>query len=301
MSGTLPIAARAQTLQTCHLDAPTCPFSALQCLATLQTRSQHLVSMPVARSISPSNKVTGDWRWLECRRVGGSGWGGRGGCQSALLAFTGSPRIAKFFSNLQLLDVGANHQRGSPCAYPPNHPLSHHHHQHPSKPPINILPFFIPIHTPHHPPIFSPCRFIHAFSLIHVFIYYFIGCIWAGERRHLVVRTVINSLQLLNLSFLLFFFPSIYLFFSISTREDLFHKHMDLLPLLCWTSFLFTSPSHASFHFPLSILYPIQSPPLLLLFSFLFVSLLRIDMLKDRCSTMSKPSDLSWYLAKINK
>lgn len=70
-------------------------------------------------------------------------------------------------------------------AYPPYHPT----------PPLLI-------HTPTPPrpstPILSPppeCRLIQASSLIHVFIYYFIGCAWAGERRLLLVRIVINSLK----------------------------------------------------------------------------------------------------------
>lgn len=51
-------------------------------------------------------------------------------------------------------------------------------------------------------------RLIQASSLIHVFIYYFIGCVWARERRHLVVRTVINSLKPLPLSSSLLSNPS---------------------------------------------------------------------------------------------
>lgn len=47
-------------------------------------------------------------------------WSESGG--GSLLAFSGSPRIPKFFSNLQLLDVEANHQRGSPCADSPRRP-----------------------------------------------------------------------------------------------------------------------------------------------------------------------------------
>ncbi len=48
MRGTLPVSIQAPAMLTCHLDAPTCPLSALQRLATLQTPSQHLISMLVA-------------------------------------------------------------------------------------------------------------------------------------------------------------------------------------------------------------------------------------------------------------
>lgn len=88
--------------------------------------------------------------WSEPAQVGGGG-GERG---AGPLAFTSSPRIPKFFSNLQLLDVEANHQRGSPCADSPRRPL----------PPPNLLP---PLER----------RLIQASSLIHEFIYYFIGCV----------------------------------------------------------------------------------------------------------------------------
>lgn len=87
-------------------------------------------------------------------REPGSQLGG-GGAGGALLAFSGSPRISKFFSNLQLLDVEANHQRGSPCADSPRRP---------SPPP-----------TPNLPPLER--RLVQASSLIHVFIYYFIDCV----------------------------------------------------------------------------------------------------------------------------
>lgn len=79
-----------------------------------------------------------------------------------------------------------------------------------------------PKHPP--PPPSTPppeCRFIQASSLIHVFIYYFNGCVWAWERRHLVVRTVINSLKSLPLSSPIHF----YLYRSNSTREDPFRLH----------------------------------------------------------------------------
>lgn len=79
---------------------------------------RRLVSMP------PWSKVSGQggWSWragVSRRGVGESG----GGVGVGLLAFTSSPRIPKFFSNLQLLDVEANHQRGSPCADSPRRPL----------------------------------------------------------------------------------------------------------------------------------------------------------------------------------
>ena len=127
MSGTLPISIHAPVMLTCHVDAPTCPLSALQRLATLQTQSQCLVSMPVAAQShrgarSPETeggRSVRQWVGAGGAETGGVGWWGS---LSVLLAFTGSPRIAKFFSNLQLLDVGANHQRGSPRAYPPYHP-----------------------------------------------------------------------------------------------------------------------------------------------------------------------------------
>lgn len=88
--------------------------------------------------------------------------GERGGGQSAALAFTGSPRIAKFFSNLQLLDVGANHQRGSPpclSALPPCAPL----------PPYP--------HTDSPPPLHShliPLRSAVSFRPLHLFMCLFI-------------------------------------------------------------------------------------------------------------------------------
>lgn len=141
--------------------------------------------------------------------------GERGGGQSAALAFTGSPRIAKFFSNLQLLDVGANHQRGSPpclSALPPYAPPPYPHTDSPTSPPL-----------PSYPP--PECRLIQASSLIHVFIYYFIGCAWAGERRLLLVRTVINSLKPLPPFFL---YPSLSLaphhhpLSTVSIAEDTF-------------------------------------------------------------------------------
>ena len=49
------------------------------------------------------------------------------------------PAISKFFSNLQLLDVGANHRRGTPHAYPP-----------PSQPSM-----FNPSGAPSHPSLFT--------------------------------------------------------------------------------------------------------------------------------------------------
>lgn len=74
-----------------------------------------------------------------------------GGAQSAPLAFTDSLRIAKFFSNLQLLDVGANHQRGSPRAYPPSPPLS-------TTPPTTTqpqTPILSPSRVPSHSGLFT--------------------------------------------------------------------------------------------------------------------------------------------------
>lgn len=61
-----------------------------------------------------------------------------GRSQPAVLAFSGSLRIAKFFSNLQLLDVGENHQRGSPLASKP------------FQPPLQLSIFF-PSGAPSHP------------------------------------------------------------------------------------------------------------------------------------------------------
>lgn len=196
MSGTLPILIPTLAALACHLDAPTCPLRAPQSLATRRTRSRRLVSMPAAtrpahgaRSAETEGgqcvpeRVSADG--ASRQRGGGVGggfqtWAGsgreggrKGGAQSEPLAFTGSPRIAKFFSNLQLLDVGANHQRGSPRAYPPP---PHHHHRSPTTttathPPPNPK-------LPSYPPPES--RLIQASSLIHVFIYYFIGCACAG-------------------------------------------------------------------------------------------------------------------------
>lgn len=64
-----------------------------------------------------------------------------GRSQSAVLAFSGSLRIAKFFSNLQLLDVGENHQRGSPLASTSFQPQS----------PPPQLSIFFPSGAPSHP------------------------------------------------------------------------------------------------------------------------------------------------------
>lgn len=137
---------------------PAKPVAAVSLACTVAAPSRH-------RARSPETE--GGRSVLE--RVGGVGG-------IALLAFTGSPLFAKFFSNLQLLDVVANHQRSSQCAY---------------------LPYQPPQLTHSYPPSSSPpeCCLIPASSLIHVFIYYFIGCGWAKERRHLVVRTVIDSLK----------------------------------------------------------------------------------------------------------
>lgn len=105
------------------------------------------------------------------------------GSQSVLLAFTDSPRIAKFFSNLQLLDVGANHQRGSPRAYLPSHPA-------------------LCFPTTRHPLHQLPLRSAVSSRPLHLFMCLFIISMAASEseRRHLVVRTVINSLKLLPLA-----------------------------------------------------------------------------------------------------
>lgn len=142
MSGTPPILILTLAAVACHLDAPTCPLRAPQSLATRRTWSRCLVSMPAAarpahgaRSAETEGgqcvpeRVSADGA---LRQGGGGVWdmgrkrerARKGGAQSAPLAFSGSPRIAKFFSNLQLLDVGANHQRGSPRADPPPPPLS---------------------------------------------------------------------------------------------------------------------------------------------------------------------------------
>lgn len=170
--------------------------------------------------------------WSELVQEGEELWGS----QSALLAFTSSPRIPKFFSNLQLLDVGANHQRGLPRADPP--------------------PYHRSFSPPPYPPITPPpeCRLIQASSLIHVFIYYFIGCVWAGEIRHLVVRTVINSLKPLLSD------PSLSLSL-ISILEESFllaQTHTGLLPLLGCPLVSFTLYSHfyASFSFTVAIMNP---------------------------------------------
>lgn len=115
--------------------------------------SQRLVSMPVAAR---------SWRGArsaetECGRrvlewVGAGGAESRGdrggGSQSTLLAFTGSAHIPKFFSNLQLLDVEANHQRGSPRAYLPYPPPPTPIHAPP-------LPIFSPSGVPSHSSLFT--------------------------------------------------------------------------------------------------------------------------------------------------
>lgn len=93
------------------------------------------------------------------------GWG------NALLAFTGSPLFAKFFSNLQLLDVVANHQRSSQpicLTSPPSSPT----------PILRLLPLQSAVSS----------RPLHLFMCLFIISS-------AAARRHLVVRTVINSLK----------------------------------------------------------------------------------------------------------
>lgn len=102
------------------------------------------------------------------------------------------------------------------------------------------------IHAPSSPP--PECRLIQASSLIHVFIYYFIGCVWAGERRHLVVRTVINSLKPLRLSSSLLSNSSLT---PIFVREDpvLPAQHIAALPILCCPPAFFAPPSLSFFSY----------------------------------------------------
>lgn len=119
--------------------------------------SQRLVSMPVAarswRGARSAETECGR-RVLEWVGAGGvESRGDRGGSQSTLLAFTGSPRIPKFFSNLQLLDVGANHQRGSPRAYLPYPPK------------FTLQP---------PPPYFLPLQSAVSFKPLHLFMCLFI-------------------------------------------------------------------------------------------------------------------------------
>lgn len=131
-----------------------------------EAQSRRLVSMLVAarsRLRARSPETEGGRRAPE--RVGEGGahgggislcvcmcLGGGGASQFLLLAFTSIPHIAKFFSNLQLLDVGANHQRGLPRAYLPYHPSLplNHPSQHPPPPP----PTFSPSGGPSHPGLF---------------------------------------------------------------------------------------------------------------------------------------------------
>lgn len=119
------------------------------------------------------------------RRGGGSEtWAGRrrergreGGAQSAPLAFTSSPRIAKFFSNLQLLDVGANHQRGSPRADPPSPPLS-------TTPPTTTqaqTPILSPSRVPSHSGLFT---YSCVYLLFHRLRLCRIGRASPGENSH---------------------------------------------------------------------------------------------------------------------
>lgn len=112
---------------------------------------------------------------VQARELVHEGWRVGGCCQSALLAFTGSLHIAKFFSNLQLLDVGANHQRGSPCAYSPYHPFlplstAHQAPQYPAIPP-----------PPHPTPIFSPLWSAVSSRPFHLFMCLFIISSAASE------------------------------------------------------------------------------------------------------------------------
>lgn len=143
------------------------------------------------------------------QRVGETG----GGSQSTLLAFTGSTRIPKFFSNLQLLDVEANHQRGSPRAYLPYPPLPHPNSR-------------------TSPPHFLPLRSAVSFKPLHLFMCLFIISLAVSElKRHLVVRTVINSLIPLPLSLtLLSYLP---LFIPSSHRRGPFSSCTNALTNVC--------------------------------------------------------------------
>lgn len=107
--------------------------------------------MPVAsrsRRGARSVETEGGLSVLERVGAGRAESGGvRGGSQSALLAFIGSPCITKFFSNLQLLDVGANHQRGSPRAYLPYQPSLPPHLHTSQTPPPTHPPSRVPSHS----------------------------------------------------------------------------------------------------------------------------------------------------------
>lgn len=153
MSGIPPISIQAPAMLTCHLDAPTCPLSSPAVSGnpanpvSVSLACRWPLDLGVEQGQRRRNVVGVCWNELvqAGQRVGET----EGGSQSTLLAFTGSARIPKFFSNLQLLDVEANHQRGSPRAflpYPPHPP-----------PPIHApaLPIFSPSRVPSHSSLFT--------------------------------------------------------------------------------------------------------------------------------------------------
>lgn len=120
-------------------------------------------------------------------------------------------------------------------------------------------------------------------------------------KRHLVVRTVINSLIPLPLSLALLSYPPLFIPSSSSQRTlFLLHKHADRSSVALLSRF--TPPPHSSFSF-----YICHQPiPCTTFIFFVSVSLLPIDTLKDRCSLMYKaekgkeelPSDWRRYLEK---
>lgn len=108
----------------CHLYTHTCPLGTLQLPEKLRSPKPEAHQHARSLSISPSTKVTTDFRWSECARV--SCYRRGKGLEKSVCSISihRLPAISKFFSNLQLLDVGTNHQRGSPHAYPPCKPPS---------------------------------------------------------------------------------------------------------------------------------------------------------------------------------
>lgn len=117
MNGTLPVSVWASAMLNIN---NICPFGTMQRLGALQSlkpdtrlHARRWLNLAINQGHLRLKVVWACWHELFEEGCG------IGQARPILLAFTGSLCIAKFFSNLQLLDVWANHQRGLRHANPP--------------------------------------------------------------------------------------------------------------------------------------------------------------------------------------
>lgn len=114
--------------------------------------------------------------------------------------------------------------------------------------PICLTPHPPPQFT-HHPSHFLPLRSAISFKPLHLFMCLFIISSAVSElKRHLVVRTVINSLIPLPLSLALLSYPPLFIPSSSSQRTlFLLHEHTDRSSVALLSRF--TPPPRSSFFF----------------------------------------------------